>query len=157
MNWWLLILDPDQAQYKVGHIKCTSVYVGMFGENIYNYRFPPLWLPSYIHTYVRMYVFYVLRPSIIFHTQVYRVSCQSTRLSRNSLSFLTSYFLIIPVIAALPPPSSNFRPHQSLSHGMSGMSGICPLRKSRRYLLPVQLWYIPTRPQQFSPTIVRRF
>ena len=29
-------------------------------------------------------------------------------MSKNSLSFLTSYFLIIPAIAALPPPSADF-------------------------------------------------
>ena len=29
-------------------------------------------------------------------------------MSKNSLSFLTSYFLIIPAISALPPPSADF-------------------------------------------------
>ena len=33
----------------------------------------------------------VLRPYSIFHTQVNRVSCQSNRVSRNSLSFITSF------------------------------------------------------------------
>ena len=30
-------------------------------------------------------------------------------MSRNSISFLASYFLIIPEITAVPPPSSPFR------------------------------------------------
>ena len=41
-------------------------------------------------------------------TEVYIVSCQANRVSNNSLSLITSYFLTIPVITALPPPSADF-------------------------------------------------
>ena len=42
-------------------------------------------------------------------------------MSKNSLSFLTSYFLIIPAITSLPPPSADF-----------SLSGRTPPNKSKR-------------------------
>ena len=58
--------------------------------------------------------------------------CQWNRVPRNLLSFIKSSFFIIPSVASLPPPYSDFHPPQRLGNGMPGMSGMFPLRYSRK-------------------------